>query len=448
MAFTRLKTWTSELLTSSDLNDEFNNLITNDALLGFPRTADAAFASFKATFDADADTYIQSSTDDELIVAIGGTLFTFKLSSGGLTVEGASGEPVAVWQPSINVSDNLIINGGFQVSQRGTTFNSGTTPANSDNNYLFDRWRLISDGNNIVGLDKEVAASAVTASGASAVCKLTVVSAAQFGLFQPIEAADARKCRGGKLSLSFDARKITGAPATNIRAAILSWGAGTADDATVANDPVSAWNGAGSNPTWTGTPWLALNTPADIALTDTHVRQKIENVTVASTACNNLAVAIWCDTDSLSLGDGIYIGNVQLELGEHSTPFRARRYSEELSECQRFYERIGGNTALTPLGVGVFTTSDVAVISDVQYETKRDTPVGTVVGHATLALTMTGHGGASGTSSTVTVVNESLDSARLTITSVAGMGGAAAAGTGCLVSLTAASDYIDIDAEL
>jgi hypothetical protein len=45
---------------------------------------------------------------------------------------------------------NAIINGDFKVSQRGTTFTSATTPANSDDTYLLDRWVLLSDGNDIV----------------------------------------------------------------------------------------------------------------------------------------------------------------------------------------------------------------------------------------------------------------------------------------------------------
>jgi len=447
MALTRVKNWSTELLTSSDLNDEFNNLITNDALLGFPRTADAAFASFKATFDADADTYIQSSTDNELIVAIGGTLFTFKLSSGGLTVEGASGEPVAVWQPSINVSDNLIINGGFGVAQRGVgPFVSTSTPPNSDGEYLLDRWILLSDGNNVVSVDREILPTAVTAFGAFAVCKMTVLTGTRkFGIFQPIESFDSKKCRGGKLSLSFDARKLTGAPATQLRAGVVSWGTGTAD--VITSDIVSAWNAFGTNPSIAaGTGWTFLG-DAPVALTDltdTYQRFKIENITVPSTACNNLGVFIWIETD-IGVGDGIYIGNVQLELGEHSTPFRARRYVEELAECQRFFERIGGVTATTYVGSGFFTSLNATAAVHLNYTRKRDaTPVAT--SSAEMLVEGTGGTGTTTGGLGVAIVNERETTARINLTGIGGTAGAD--GSGCIANIVGAAAYIDIDAEL
>ena len=45
---------------------------------------------------------------------------------------------------------NLLINGNFLLSQRGTTFDSTTTPANNNDTYLLDRWILLSNGNNTV----------------------------------------------------------------------------------------------------------------------------------------------------------------------------------------------------------------------------------------------------------------------------------------------------------
>src|SRR3990167_304736 len=45
---------------------------------------------------------------------------------------------------------NALINGDFRVAQRGTSFTGATTPANSDDTYLLDRWILLSDSNDIV----------------------------------------------------------------------------------------------------------------------------------------------------------------------------------------------------------------------------------------------------------------------------------------------------------
>ena len=47
---------------------------------------------------------------------------------------------------------NALINGQFAVAQRGTSFVSG---ANNDTDYTLDRWKLFSDGNDIVDVTQE-----------------------------------------------------------------------------------------------------------------------------------------------------------------------------------------------------------------------------------------------------------------------------------------------------
>ncbi len=49
MALTRVKTWTSEVLTSSDLNAEFNNILNNALSLISPLTASLAAGGFDIT---------------------------------------------------------------------------------------------------------------------------------------------------------------------------------------------------------------------------------------------------------------------------------------------------------------------------------------------------------------------------------------------------------------
>ena len=45
---------------------------------------------------------------------------------------------------------NAIINGDFKIAQRGTSFTAATTPLNDDDTYLLDRWKLLSDGDDVV----------------------------------------------------------------------------------------------------------------------------------------------------------------------------------------------------------------------------------------------------------------------------------------------------------
>ena len=47
---------------------------------------------------------------------------------------------------------NALINGQFAVAQRGTSFVAG---ANNDTDYTLDRWKLFSDGNDIVDVTQE-----------------------------------------------------------------------------------------------------------------------------------------------------------------------------------------------------------------------------------------------------------------------------------------------------
>jgi hypothetical protein len=49
-------------------------------------------------------------------------------------------------------------------------------------------------------------------------------------------------------------------------------------------------------------------------------------------------VFIWSDVTDTTLGDFLYITDVQLEPGAVATPFERRSYGQELALCQRYYE--------------------------------------------------------------------------------------------------------------
>lgn len=79
MALARVKTWSSgEVLTASDLNAEYNNIINNARDLISPLTASLDMNGFEVILDADADTSITADTDDRLDVRLGGVdVFVF-----------------------------------------------------------------------------------------------------------------------------------------------------------------------------------------------------------------------------------------------------------------------------------------------------------------------------------------------------------------------------------
>lgn len=228
---------------------------------------------------------------------------------------------------------NLIINGQGLIGQRGTSFTSATTPANSDDTYLLDRMLLLSDGNDIVDVSQE---TTEVPSGAYSSIKFDVETAnKQFAYCQILEAKDAAKIIGGTASLSFKAKK-GGSNATleTLRAAIISWDS-TADSVT--SDVIGTWAGAGTDPTL-ATNWTYENTPSDLTLTTSFQTFKIENVSIDTASTTNVAVLIWCDDTDATVGDLAYIGDIKLEDGSIATPYEFENYSEVLHKCKRYLQ--------------------------------------------------------------------------------------------------------------
>lgn len=74
MAVSPLKTWAAgEILTASDLNAEFLNILNNGQTIGFPRTTSADFDAQTLILDADGDTSMRANTDDQIDFQLGGT---------------------------------------------------------------------------------------------------------------------------------------------------------------------------------------------------------------------------------------------------------------------------------------------------------------------------------------------------------------------------------------
>jgi hypothetical protein len=226
---------------------------------------------------------------------------------------------------------NAIINGAFNVAQRGTSFTSATTPANSDDTYLLDRWTLLSDGNDIVDVTQN---TGTVPTGGLYTCALDVETAnKKFGIIQFIEQKNCHRMIGSTVTLSFKARK-GGSNATvgTMRAAVLAWD-GTAD--TLTSDVVSAWNGSGTNPTLVAN-WTAENTAADLTLTTSFQTFSITGISIDTASAKNLAVFLYYNNADGTVGDFIYVTDVQLEPGSVATEFEQRAFQDELDLCYRY----------------------------------------------------------------------------------------------------------------
>ena len=273
-----------------------------------------------------------------------------------------------------DVEQNGIINGDFRINQRGSTYTSATTPANSDDTFLFDRWLLLSDGNDRADLSQE---TSVVPTGTYSAIKFDVETVSgtseKMGILQILEAKDAAKFIGGTVSLSFKARTTSG-QVENLRAHILAWD-GSADSVT--SDVVNAWGVEGTNPTFVAN-WTVENTAEDLVLTNVYQTFKIEGINIDTASAVNIAIFIHVDDTDLVAGDVLYITDVDLKLGSVATAIEKGSYAAELAKCQRYYEHsydVGTAVETSTETGAVRLTEPVADGStSIRYGTKRAAP--------------------------------------------------------------------------
>ena len=228
---------------------------------------------------------------------------------------------------------NRIINGDFKIAQRGTSFTSGS---NSDDTYNLDRWYVLSDGNDIV----DITQTTTVPTGAQNSIGLDVETInKKFGIAHIIEASNCYDAIGGNVTLSFQAKVSSITKLDNVKCAIVAW-SGTAD--TVTSDIISAWGVEGTNPTLIANATYE-NTPANLSVTTSFASYSVTaNVDTAST--KNIILFIWSDVTDTTLGDFLYVTNVQLEKGSTATSFDYRPYGTELALCQRYFISAPNNT--------------------------------------------------------------------------------------------------------
>lgn len=246
------------------------------------------------------------------------------------------------------VLKNKLINGSFNVAQRGTSFVSG---ANDDDTYNLDRWYVLSDGNDAV----DITQTTTVPTGAKYSIGLDVETVnKKFGIAQIIENVNCYDAIGGNVTLSFQAKVSATTKLDNVKCAIVAW-SGTAD--TVTSDIISAWGAEGTNPTLIANATYE-NTPANLNVTTSWATYSVTaNVDTASTA--NIIVFIWSDVTDTTAGDFLYITNAQLEVGTSATPFERRLYNQELANCQRYYYRFTPSAAAQLYGSGFASTTTV-----------------------------------------------------------------------------------------
>ena len=335
-----------------------------------------------------------------------------------------------------NKNKNALINGGMDIAQRGTSFTSTTTPANSDDTFLLDRWLLLSDGNDIVDVTQQ---SAGGVSGNENYIRLDVETAAKkFGICQVIENKNCKGMIGGTVSLSFEAKVTNATKLSDIRAAVLAW-ASTAD--TVTSDLVATWEAEDTIITPAAN-WTAENVAANLGVTTSWVKYTISGISIDTASAANIAVFIYQNNVATNDTAGIFleITNVQLEAGSVATDFEYRQFGDELAKCRRYYERLTAGAAYTAFGSGVVESATDAAIH-ISYNSKRVAPTfvqsNTRLWEGSVAPAADGIGG---------VTSIGLDCARLVITAT---GGGMTTGRGVVFDANNnAAAYVELSSEL
>jgi hypothetical protein len=226
---------------------------------------------------------------------------------------------------------NAVINGGFDIWQRGTT--------SSGNAYIADRWysALIS------GTGTFAQETTVIPSGGLYSMKFTASATAQPALYQAVEQLNTIPYAGKTVTVSALVAASTSVPMT-----IDVQHSSTADNSVTGSwTSITATSGGTATPT--STTFVSISGVYAIPSTAKSLRVRLFTT---STIANTVVV---------------YFDNIQLELGSTATTFSRAggTIQGELAACQRYYYRIATTTNNIMVGAGqaYLTTEGQAVLS-------------------------------------------------------------------------------------
>jgi hypothetical protein len=212
---------------------------------------------------------------------------------------------------------NVIINGAFDIWQRGTSF----TYAGGAQNYVCDRWQGWATA---AGTNLSISRQAGTANLQYAARFQRVAgntSTASLVFAQTIETANSIPLAGQTVTLSFYARK------------------GADFSPTLGNLTVSILSGTGTDQNHTAFTGAATVVSEVISLTGLWVQYKVTGAVSASATQLGIRVNM-VPSGTAGANDWFEITGVQLEAGAVATPFKrnAPSIQAEFAACQRYYE--------------------------------------------------------------------------------------------------------------
>ena len=244
---------------------------------------------------------------------------------------------------------NYIINGGFDVWQRGVSqTSSGYGSA--------DRWSFVNSGTSTRTINQTIATDTDRPYfNASKILGITLTALDEYnsgrGIRHGQSIEDVTRLAGKTVTLSFWARATTAMPIETTMQQIFGSG----------GSPSSAVSGIGATRHQLTTSWQKFTT----TFTVPSIVGKILGTDGVHTSYTNCKFHLMADSATVVSegltgilqppnGTIVFIAQVQLEEGSVATPFEQRPYGLELSLCQRYYQRypsfvvsgfVGGNAS-------------------------------------------------------------------------------------------------------
>lgn len=316
---------------------------------------------------------------------------------------------------------NVVINGGFDVWQRGTSVAMGSTQSSS---FLADRWSAYRSGGGATQSRRDASLDGFQYcyrmqrdSGNTGVGKLYAGTS--------FETSTVMKLQNKFVVFSFYARK----------------GSNYSSTSDIFTTRLYTGTGAECNGLYVGFTNLSTVIEQNSTLTTTWQRFTYSGLMPATVTQTFLEFS-YTPTGTAGANDYVEITGVQLEQNYQATPFEQRPYGVELALCQRYYWRSYSSNVYTPYGVGATWST-----SNAQCIVVHPTTMRTTVSSIDSSSVGIGQVGLSEFTATLSIAGNATNS---DVTSIA-VSGTGYPGAGTFVQLIAknsASSYLGFSAEL
>lgn len=242
-------------------------------------------------------------------------------SAGGISIDSSGSLSGALPYPN----RNLLINGAFDVWQRGTSF---TTISNIPT-YSADRWfGFVANTVNQAQIIRDSSAPEGFLYSAKFGRPSGETDANQQYICQCIESFNFIRSRGQKITLSFWAKTGSNYSGGNL---LIKLSTGTTQDQSAGTFSAGPATGYTGN-------IAVLNT--SVSINSTWTKYTFTSASVIPSNALSMGLAIgYTPSGTAGADDNIYISGVQLETGSVATPFEFKTFNQELRECLRYYEK-------------------------------------------------------------------------------------------------------------